>query len=122
MTSASRSSADSAVDRANSAQVALTLRLGRSRAGLSLREVARRAGTSHATLIAYEQGRKAPSVATFLRILAACGFATDFQLSPRVRERDGLARGRELEAVLDLAAQFPARHTKSMRYPKFGVS
>ena len=122
MNSASSSRADSPAERANAAQVARTLRLGRSRAGLSLREVARRAGTSHSTLVAYEQGRKAPSAATFLRILDACGFATDFQLSPRVREHDGLARGRELEAVLDLAAQFPARHTKAMRYPKFGRS
>ena len=57
---------------------------------------------------------------TFLRILEACGFATDFELSPRIRERDGMDRGRELEAVLELAAQFPARHARTMRYPLFG--
>ncbi len=102
------------------AQVAGALRRARTAAGLSLRELAARAGTSHSTLVAYEQGRKAPSVPTFLRILDACGFATDFQLSLRVRERDGLPRGRELEEVLNLAAQFPARHAKAMRYPKFG--
>jgi transcriptional regulator with XRE-family HTH domain len=102
------------------AHVGRTLRLARRRAGLSLRELASRAHTSHSTLAAYEQGRKAPSVPTFLRILQACGFATDFELSPRIRERDGVDRGRELVDVLELAAQFPARHAKSMRYPKFG--
>jgi transcriptional regulator with XRE-family HTH domain len=100
--------------------VAATLRSARARAGLSLRELAVRAGTSHSTLAAYEQGRKSPSVATFLRIIDACGFATEFELTRRVRERDGLARGRELEDVLDLAARFPARHARTMRYPKFG--
>jgi transcriptional regulator with XRE-family HTH domain len=100
---------------------ALTLRLARKRAGLSLRELAARARTSHSTLAAYEQGRKAPSVPTFLRIIDACGFATDFHLARRIRECDGLDRGRELEAALNLAAQFPARHAKSMRYPRFGA-
>jgi len=101
-------------------QVARTLRAARARAGLSLRALAARAGTSHSTLAAYEQGRKSPTVPTFLRILDACGFATDFELSLRIRERDGIARGDELETVLNLAAQFPARHAKTMRYPKFG--
>jgi len=105
----------------DTSKVASTLRLARSRAGLSLRELAARAGTSHSTLAAYEQGRKAPSVPTFLRIIDACGFATDFHLSRRIREFDGLDRGRELEAALHLAAQFPARHAKSMRYPRFGA-
>ena len=100
--------------------VADTLRAARARAGLSLRELALRAGTSHSALVAYEQGRKSPTVGTFLRIIDACGFATDFELSRRIRERDGLARGRELEDVLKLAAQFPARHAATMRYPKFG--
>jgi len=100
--------------------VAATLRAARTRAGLTLRELAARAETSHSALAAYEQGRKSPTVATFLRIIDACGFATDFELSLRVRERDGLSRGRELEDALNLAAQFPARHAKTMRYPKFG--
>ncbi|MCJ7673225.1 MAG: hypothetical protein MUP67_14455 [Acidimicrobiia bacterium] len=29
-------------------------------------------------------------------------------------------RGRELVAVLELAAQFPARHDAELRFPKFG--
>lgn len=100
-------------------QVAGTLRAARERARISLRELAKRAGTSHSTLLAYEQGKKAPSVPTFLRILTACGFAVDFELSPRIRESDGLERGTELEAVLELATEFPARHSRKLTYPKF---
>jgi len=91
----------------------------RMQAELSLRELARRAGTSHATLIAYESGRKIPSVATFVRIVEACGFAVDVMLSPRIRHRDGIDRGEELAEVLRLAGQFPARISPKMTYPIF---
>ena len=101
------------------AAAARTLAAARERAGLSLRELARRAGTSHPTLLAYETGRKNPSVATFLRILAACGYAVDFNLSPRIRWQDGIPRGEELEQVLALAAEFPASPARRMRYPVF---
>ena len=100
-------------------RVASTLRRARAAAALSLRELAARAGTSHATLLAYEQGKKTPSVVTFLRILDAAGFAVDFELSRRIRERDGIDRGYELEQALDLAAQFPARHRKTIGFPRF---
>lgn len=94
----------------------------RQQAGLSLRAAAKRAETSHATLIAYEKGRKTPTVTTFLRLLKAYGYAADIELSPRIRGEDGYTRGKELEDVLELAAQFPARHTKTLRYPKFGAT
>ena len=64
----------------------------RKQAGLSLRDAAERGGTSHATLVAYEKGRKAPAVTTFLRLLDAYGFAADIELSPRIREVDGAAQ------------------------------
>jgi transcriptional regulator with XRE-family HTH domain len=99
-------------------RIARQLREARAAAGLSLRELAVRAGTSHATLAAYEQGKKMPSAATFLRILESAGFAVDIELSPRIRVRDGIERGRELEDVLDLAEQFPARRRKTTGYPK----
>lgn len=98
---------------------ARTLAAARAEAGLSLRAVARRAGTSHATLHAYETGAKSPSAATFLRILDACGFAVDVVLSPRVRWQDGIYRGDELADVLDLAGRFPARAARHMDYPVF---
>ena len=96
------------------------LRVARQKAGLSLRELARRAGTSHATLVAYEKGSKIPSVATFMRILSACGFSVDIQLSRRVRFANGLDRGQELVMALDLADQFPSRKQRKMSYPLFG--
>ncbi len=95
------------------------LRQARRDSGLSARELARRGGTSHATILAYEQGRKVPSVATYLRILESCGFAVDIVATPRVRHRDGLDRGEELAAVLRLAEQFPSRVPRHMNYPTF---
>ncbi len=96
------------------------LQQARLRSGLSLRQLAARAGTSHATLLAYENGRKVPAVSTFLRILEACGFAVDLHIAPRIRERNGLDRGEELAEVLLLAEQFPARPGRRMTYPRFG--
>ncbi len=101
-------------------RMAHILRSARSTAGLSLRQLAARAGTSHSTLLAYEKARKAPAVTTFLRILEACGQAVDVQLSPRVRERDGLPRGEELREVLELAEAFPLKKPRRLDYPRFG--
>lgn len=91
----------------------------RRRSGLSLRELARRAGTSHATLLAYEQGRKVPAITTWLRIMEAAGLAVDFHISRRIRERDGIDRGEELAAALRLAEQFPARLPRHLDAPRF---
>jgi transcriptional regulator with XRE-family HTH domain len=84
-------------------RIAAMLRRARLEAGLSLRELAARAGTSHATIAAYEKGAKTPGAATFLRLLEACNYGVDIRLSPRIRERNGLDRGEELEQVLRLA-------------------
>lgn len=51
---------------------AAIIRTARLRAGLSGRELARRAGTSHATLSRYEHGTVQPSFATVERIVRAC--------------------------------------------------
>ena len=91
-----------------------TLREARLAAGLTLRAAAERAGTSHATLAAYEAGRKSPTLTTLARLLRAYGFAADIELSPRIRERNGLERGKELEEVLRLAEQFPSRQRKEL--------
>ena len=107
---------------ANDSSATAALRRAREAAGLSLRSAAERAGTSHATLAAYESGRKTPGLNTYLRILSAYGYAADIELSPRIREVDGYARGEELEEVLALAEQFPARHAKKLPYPRFGAS
>ncbi len=99
----------------------MTLRRARAYAGLSLRVLAERAGTSHATLAAYESGRVVPRVDTLDRILRAAGFATDIDLvwrpdSSRV-ERE--AKGEELLQALELAAMFPARHSRRLSFPPF---
>ncbi|MFT4631160.1 MAG: transcriptional regulator with XRE-family HTH domain [Candidatus Pseudothioglobus sp.] len=91
-------------------RVAELLKYARGKSGLSSRKLAARVGSSHSTILAYEGGKKTPSVTTFMRLLHACGFSVDFQLAPRMRGDDENPRGRELEDVLNLAAQFPARH------------
>lgn len=98
------------------------LRQARHDAGLTLRELAARAGTSHATLSAYEHGTKTPTVDTFARVLHAAGFAIDVERARRIEvdPRTGLARGDELVAVLELAEQFPARHAPELQAPVFG--
>jgi transcriptional regulator with XRE-family HTH domain len=99
---------------------ATTLRNARRRAGLTLRGLAARAGTSHASLAAYESGAKVPRVDTLERILRAAGFEPQVELLARPAGEDPVAKGEELVAVLELAGQFPARHTRSLRYPRFG--
>jgi transcriptional regulator with XRE-family HTH domain len=103
-------------------RAAEVLRIARRRSGLSSRALARRAGTSHATLLAYESRRKVPRVDTLERIVRAAGFVADVDLAPRPdahdTERD--AKGWELVEALELAAQFPAHHYRSLPYPRFG--
>jgi transcriptional regulator with XRE-family HTH domain len=95
------------------------LREARQAAGLSLRELARRAGTSHATLLAYEEGRKVPAITTWLRVMHAAGYAVDFHRERRIREANGLPRGLELAAALALAEQFPSAPTPRLGLPRF---
>ncbi len=99
---------------------AVVIRTARSRAGLTLRELAARARTSHSAIASYEAGRKTPSTATLNRIVEAAGFALDWELHRRVRGDGRLDRGTELAAVLDLAEEFPARHSPTLEYPVFG--
>lgn len=65
----------------------------RRSAGLSQKELARRAGTSRPTLSAYEHGRKSPGLATAVRLLNEAGF--ELIATPRIDyvERAGI-RGR----------------------------
>jgi len=97
------------------------IRSARQQAGLTLRELAVQAGTSHSTLAAYEAGRVAPNSDTLDRVLRAAGFAVDVELCRRVDGPDGdrSARGRELIEVLELAAMFPARHEPTLQAPVF---
>jgi transcriptional regulator with XRE-family HTH domain len=96
------------------------IRSARLRAGLSLRQLAERAGTSHSALAAYESRRTTPNVDTLDRVLRAAGFTSEVQLTPSpVEGTDPGARGRELIEVLELAEMFPARHEPALTFPPF---
>lgn len=99
---------------------ATTIRRSRRRSQLSLRRLAERAGTSHSAIAAYEAGRNDPSTGTLERLVRAAGFSLDIRLERRIRSADGMERGDELAAVLELAEQFPARHSRDIDAPAFG--
>jgi transcriptional regulator with XRE-family HTH domain len=58
------------------------LRLARTSAGLSQRELARRAGTSQSVISRIEAGQTSPTTVTLARILAATGHELDGELVP----------------------------------------
>ena len=95
------------------------LRECRRRSGLSLRQLSIRAKTSHSALAAYEADAREPNLATFLRIVKACGFELTPLLAPADPFEDRLQRGQEIVEVLDLADHLPHRHslTISGRFP-----
>ncbi len=103
---------------------AAILRRARSNSGLSLRALARRSGTSHSTIAAYEAGRVVPGVDTLDRILRSTGHSAHIVLGglPDATPSERLAKGRELVQVLDLAAEFPARHEPTITFPRFPTS
>ena len=96
------------------------IREARLTAGYSLRELAKQTGTSHSTISAYEHGRKSPSIPVLRKLLDECGMEPQLHCTRRIRRRDGIDRGTELEQVLALAEQFPARHDEFLSFPRFG--
>ena len=82
------------------------LRSARLEAGLTLRQLAAVAHTSHSTLAAYETGAKCPTVETLNRIVEAAGFRIEGSLARPAAQFDHSARGRELADVLELAEAF----------------
>jgi transcriptional regulator with XRE-family HTH domain len=101
-----------------------TLREARQRAGLTQAALAHAAGTSQATISAYESGRKEPSLETFSRLLAAAGVR--LTVAPRAQPvvRPSAAQlakaGRTLVDVLRLAEALPTRHEPALRFPPLG--
>jgi transcriptional regulator with XRE-family HTH domain len=98
---------------------AAILRQTREDAGLSLRELALLARTSHSALAAYESGRVTPTVSTFDRVVRAAGRTVDLAVRALPYSDTAEGRGRELAEVLDLAGQFPARHSATLEAPVF---
>ena len=90
----------------------------RRRSTVSLRVLASRAGTSHSTLLDYENGRKAPSVETFARVISAAGFHLEGTLVTDPGSEEG-ERAVELQEALSLAELFPVRHSQKLNCPVF---
>jgi transcriptional regulator with XRE-family HTH domain len=92
----------------------------RGHSGLTIRQLACRAGTSHSAVAAYESGAKSPNTGTLRRLVRACGFEIESALRPLAPFEDRVKRGRELLEVLDLADQFPTgrRRPISRRFPR----
>jgi len=101
-------------------EAANLMRVARERAGLSKRELARRARTSAAALVTYEQGTRDPTVGTLLRIVQAAGADADVRVVTR-RGPDPAVAGRRLEQVLELAEALPVRRAaRHLAFPRFG--
>lgn len=103
--------------------VAVALREARRHAGLSQSELALRAGTSQATISAYEAGRKIPSVDTLGRLLAATGshLAVAHGVAAEPSRSELERRARALAQVLALAEALPARRRGKLRYPRLAA-
>lgn len=98
------------------------IKQARHQAGLTQRALADRAGTSQATLSAYEAGRKQPAADTLRRLLAACGQRLSIEPAQsvvvRVADEELADRGRRLVQVLDLADALPSSPGRELRYPR----
>jgi transcriptional regulator with XRE-family HTH domain len=105
--------------------VAAAIRAARRRAGLSQHDLARRGGTSQATVSAYENGRKQPTVETFHRLLAAAGSRLVMEPAERpvvqVSDAQLAQAGATLLQVLELAAALPTRHRHDLPFPRLAT-
>ncbi|MGH2806867.1 MAG: helix-turn-helix transcriptional regulator [Actinomycetota bacterium] len=84
------------------------IRLARRTAGISQRELARRARTSQATLSAYETGRKSPTLDTLNRIVRAAGQDLRIRLEP-LDDHDEWVAAYEASLPSDQVASWRAR-------------
>lgn len=80
------------------------IRNARRKADLSRPALAERAGIPDSELAAYEAGAEVPDPETFDWIVSCAR----------------LDRGREMEALLELAEHFPVQHSPDLEYPVFG--
>ena len=92
----------------------------RREAGLSQRELARRAGTSQSTLSAYEAGRKQPSAATLARLLDITG--AELTVRPARGGQSLWRHGRHLAEAIALAEALPYRPARELRFPRLPVT
>lgn len=76
------------------------LRSARRRAGLSQRELGRRAGTSGAAVAAYETGTKEPRLSTLQRLVTAAGQTLRVGLDPDAVQQLPLSRADRISLAL----------------------
>src|SRR2546427_11697912 len=95
--------------------VASLLARARHRSGLTIRQLACRAGTSHSAVAAYESGAKAPNTSTLDRLVRACGFEIESRLRPLSPFEDRARRGRDPAAGPHLARRFPGGDPSPIR-------
>jgi transcriptional regulator with XRE-family HTH domain len=92
---------------------------------LSQARLASLTGTSQATISAYENGSKQPSVATFSRLLAATGtrLAVEHMAAPVVEPSAAeLERASHtLAEVIALAEALPVEHEPTLRFPRLAA-
>jgi uncharacterized protein len=93
------------------------IRRAREAAGLSKRELARRAGTSAAAIVAYETGEREPSFRTLRRLVRAAGYDSELVTRPALGRLDPVQAAKRLAEVLDLADHLPQR--KAARHLAF---
>lgn len=90
-------------------EAGLILLAARTEAGLSQRELGARAGTSGATIAAYERGTKEPRLSTLRRLLEAAGMRLEFGYAPRSTRRRAVVLTREEQRSLALHRVVAAR-------------
>jgi len=100
--------------------VATLLTRCRLRAGLSQRELARRAETSAAAVCLYERGERVPRVDTLTRLVAATGSTLEL-VATSPPPLDLASNARELEELLALADQLPQRPAGNLEAPPFAA-
>jgi transcriptional regulator with XRE-family HTH domain len=102
-----------------------TLQAARALAGLTQADLAARTGTSQATISAYENGSKQPSVATFSRLLAATGTRLTVEPTAAPVAEPSSAEleraGETLAQVIALAEALPVEHEPTLRFPRLAA-
>jgi transcriptional regulator with XRE-family HTH domain len=88
---------------------ATLIRTAREAAGLSKRELARRAGTSPAAIVLYESGEREPTLPTLTRICESANARLAITAVPARALPDRATLARRLEQVLDLAEELPRK-------------
>jgi transcriptional regulator with XRE-family HTH domain len=87
------------------------LRQARTRAALSQRELARRAGTAQSVIARIERGQTSPTLETLERLLAAAG--VELHASLAVKERD--TRSHMLDDVPRILSLTPEQRLEELK-------